>query len=34
MLRQRFETCYPFRPATLSVFQRKWQPGTLAMLAL
>jgi len=42
MLRQRFETCYPFHPSTLSVFQRKWQTlphyqqtrGTLAMLAL
>lgn len=40
-LRARFEACYPFHPATLSVFQRKWQPlpqyqqtrGTLAMLA-
>ncbi|MDR7548301.1 MAG: DUF499 domain-containing protein, partial [Armatimonadota bacterium] len=40
-LRSRFEACYPFHPATLSVFQRKWQPlpqyqqtrGTLAMLA-
>lgn len=40
-LRERFEACYPFHPATLSVFQRKWQPlpqyqqtrGTLAMLA-
>lgn len=40
-LRARFETCYPFHPATLSVFQRKWQAlaqyqqtrGTLAMLA-
>jgi len=40
-LRQRFEVCYPFHPATLSVFQRKWQAlpqyqqtrGTLAMLA-
>ena len=40
-LRGRFETCYPFHPATLSVFQRKWQSlpqyqqtrGTLAMLA-
>ena len=40
-LRQRFETCYPFHPSTLSVFQRKWQAlsqyqqtrGTLAMLA-
>jgi hypothetical protein len=37
----RFETCYPFHPSTLSVFQRKWQTlsqyqqtrGTLAMLA-
>ena len=42
VLRQRFEACYPFHPATLSVFQRKWQAlpqyqqtrGTLAMLAL
>jgi len=40
-LRARFEVCYPFHPATLSVFQRKWQAlfqyqqtrGTLAMLA-
>jgi hypothetical protein len=40
-LRSRFESCYPFHPATLSVFQRKWQAlaqyqqtrGTLAMLA-
>ncbi|HSV30533.1 MAG TPA: DUF499 domain-containing protein [Atribacteraceae bacterium] len=40
-LRNRFETCYPFHPSTLSVFQRKWQTlpqyqqtrGTLAMLA-
>ena len=40
-LRERFEACYPFHPATLSVFQRKWQMvphfqqtrGTLAMLA-
>ena len=40
-LRARFEACYPFHPATLSVFQRKWQilqhfqqtRGTLAMLA-
>ncbi len=40
-LRARFESCYPFHPATLSVFQRKWQAlpqfqqtrGTLAMLA-
>ncbi len=41
LLRDRFERCYPFHPATLSVFQRKWQAlpqyqqtrGTLAMLA-
>jgi len=40
-LRGRFEVCFPFHPATLSVFQRKWQAlsqyqqtrGTLAMLA-
>jgi hypothetical protein len=40
-LKRRFEACYPFHPATLSVFQRKWQAlpqyqqtrGTLAMLA-
>jgi len=40
-LRNRFEVCYPFHPATLSVFQRKWQAlsqyqqtrGTLALLA-
>ncbi len=40
-LQNRFEACYPFHPATLSVFQRKWSPlpqfqqtrGTLAMLA-
>lgn len=40
-LQRRFESCYPFHPATLSVFQRKWQAlpqyqqtrGTLAMLA-
>lgn len=40
-LRARFESCYPFHPATISVFQRKWQAlpqyqqtrGTLAMLA-
>ena len=40
-LRSRFEACYPFHPATLSVFQRKWQAlgqyqqtrGTLAMFA-
>lgn len=41
LLRSRFESCYPFHPATLSVFQRKWQMlpqfqqtrGALAMLA-
>jgi hypothetical protein len=40
LLRDRFERAYPFHPATLSVFQRKWQSlpqyqqtrGTLAML--
>lgn len=40
-LQRRFEICYPFHPATLTVFQRKWQTlpqyqqtrGTLAMLA-
>jgi len=40
-LRERFASCYPFHPATLSVFQRKWRTlpqyqqtrGTLAMLA-
>lgn len=40
-LRGRFETCYPFHPSTLTVFQRKWQSlpqfqqtrGTLAMMA-
>ena len=40
-LSKRFAKCYPFHPATLSVFQRKWQSlpqyqqtrGTLAMLA-
>jgi hypothetical protein len=40
-LRSRFEGCYPFHPATLTVFQRKWRAltqfqqtrGTLAMLA-
>jgi hypothetical protein len=40
-LQRRFDVCYPFHPATLSVFQRKWQAlpqyqqtrGTLAMLA-
>ena len=39
--RRRFEACYPFHPATLSVFQRKWRAlgqfqqtrGALAMLA-
>ena len=24
-LRGRFEACYPFHPATLSLFQRKWR---------
>jgi hypothetical protein len=41
LLQSRFDACYPFHPATLSVFQRKWQAlpqyqqtrGTLAMLA-
>lgn len=41
LLKSHFEACYPFHPATLSVFQRKWQAlpqyqqtrGTLAMLA-
>ncbi len=41
LLRARFESCYPFHPATITVFQRKWQAlpqyqqtrGTLAMLA-
>ena len=40
-LRSRFDACYPFHPATLSVFQRKWRAlpqfqqtrGALAMLA-
>ncbi len=40
-LRGRFDACYPFHPATLTVFQRKWRAlaqfqqtrGTLAMLA-
>ena len=40
-LKKRFSDCFPFHPATLSVFQRKWQAlpqyqqtrGTLAMLA-
>ncbi len=40
-LAEKFEACYPFHPATLSVFQRKWRAlpqfqqtrGALAMLA-
>ena len=40
-LRERFAACYPFHPATLSVFHRKWQAlrqfqqtrGALAMFA-
>jgi hypothetical protein len=40
-LRDRFAACYPFHPATLSVFQRKWRTlphyqqtrGTLGILA-
>lgn len=40
-LKSRFAACYPFHPATLSVFQRKWRAlqqfqqtrGALAMLA-
>ena len=40
-LRGRFDACYPFHPATLSVFQRKWRAlpqfqqtrGALAMFA-
>ena len=40
-LRGRFDACYPFHPATLSVFQRKWRAlpqfqqtrGALALLA-
>jgi hypothetical protein len=40
-LQGRFEACFPFHPAVISVFQRKWQAlsqyqqtrGTLAMLA-
>jgi hypothetical protein len=40
-LRTRFESCYPFHPATLSVFHRKWQSlrqfqqtrGALALFA-
>lgn len=40
--RERFETCYPFHPALLSVFERKWQTlprfqktrGVLRLLAL
>jgi hypothetical protein len=42
VLRDRFVACYPFHPATLSVFQRKWRSlpqyqqtrGTLGILAL
>ena len=41
-IRAQFEACYPFHPATLTVFQRKWQSlaqfqqtrTTLAMLGL
>jgi predicted AAA+ superfamily ATPase len=41
-IRKQFEACYPFHPATLTVFQRKWATlqtfqqtrGTLAMLGL
>lgn len=41
-IRQQFEACYPFHPATLTVFQRKWQTlpqfqqtrTTLAMLGM
>ncbi len=41
VIRNRFEACYPFHPATLSVFQQKWRAltqfqqtrGALAMLA-
>lgn len=41
-VRAKFESCYPFHPATLTVFQRKWQSlaqfqqtrTTLAMLGL
>ncbi|MGQ9655461.1 MAG: DUF499 domain-containing protein, partial [Thermodesulfobacteriota bacterium] len=41
LLHRRFEACYPFHPAMLTLFQRKWQAlpqyqqtrGTLAMLA-
>ncbi len=41
LLRRRFAACYPFHPAALSVFQRKWRAltqfqqtrGALAMLA-
>ncbi|HET6240053.1 MAG TPA: DUF499 domain-containing protein [Acetobacteraceae bacterium] len=41
VLRDRFAACYPFHPATLSLFQRKWQSlpqyqqtrGALGMLA-
>lgn len=42
VIRKQFEVCYPFHPATLTVFQRKWQSrptfqqtrGVLAMLGL
>jgi predicted AAA+ superfamily ATPase len=41
-VRAQFEACYPFHPATLTVFQRKWQAlqqfqqtrTTLAMLGM
>lgn len=41
-IRSQFESCYPFHPATLTVFQRKWQTlpqfqqtrTTLAMLGM
>jgi hypothetical protein len=41
-IRAQFETCYPFHPSTLTVFQRKWQAlaqfqqtrTTLAMLGM
>ena len=41
-IRAQFEACYPFHPATLTVFQRKWQAlpqfqqtrTTLAMLGM
>jgi len=31
-LQRRFEACYPFHPATLSVFQRNWQAPPLIQL--